>query len=117
MRTDKENNIIFFYYFEEFYDLCGNPEPVIKTSSRGLKYFDMDFTDWYKSHLYKAAKMVILDDDSTIFRKGGMVSYRTYSKKINAYRVNPLAIQIENLSRQRDLLQPRLMSGKIEVKQ
>ena len=30
--------------------------------------------------------------------------------------INHLAIQIENLSRQRDLLLPRLMSGKLEVK-
>lgn len=118
MRIDKENNIIYFDNDEEFYDLCVSPEFVFKTSSKtGVICFDMDFTDWYKSHIDEAAKMVILDDDSTIFRKGDVVSYCTYSKKINAYRVNPLAIQIENLSRQRDLLQPRLMSGKIEVKQ
>ncbi|MBO7628951.1 MAG: hypothetical protein J6S87_03260, partial [Bacteroidales bacterium] len=31
--------------------------------------------------------------------------------------INQLAVQIDNLSRQRDLLLPRLMSGKLEVKE
>ena len=90
MRIDKENNIIYFDDDQEFYDLCVNPEPVIKAGKSGVKYFDMDFTDWYKSHVDEAAKIVILDDKSTILRRGGVVSYRTCSKKINAYRVNPV---------------------------
>lgn len=90
MRIDKENNIIYFDNDEEFYDFCVNPEPIIKTSSRGLKYFDIDFAEWYKNHVDEATKIVILDDDSTILRRGGVVSYRTCSKKINAYRINPI---------------------------
>ena len=90
MRIDKENNIIYFGGDQEFCDLCVNPEPVIKTGKSGVKYFDMDFTDWYKSHVDEATKIVILDDDSTILRRGGIVTYRTCSNKINAYRVNPL---------------------------
>lgn len=90
MRIDEENNIIYFDNDQEFYDLCVNPEPVIKTSSRDLNYFDMDFTEWYKSHVDEATKIVILDGKSTILHRGGVVSYRTCSKKINAYRVNPL---------------------------
>lgn len=90
MRTDKENNIIYFDNDEEFYDLCVNPEPVIKTGKSGVKYFDMDFTYWYKSLVDEATKIVILDDKSTILCRGGVVTYRTCNKKINAYRVNPL---------------------------
>lgn len=91
MRTDQANNIIYFDNDEEFYGLCVNPEPVIKTSSKtGITYFDMDFTEWYKSHVDEATKIVILDDKSTILRHGGVVTYRTCNKKINAYRVNPL---------------------------
>ena len=91
MRTDKENNIIYFDNDEELYDLCVSPEPVIKTSTNtSITYFDMDFTVWYKSHVDEATKMVILDDDSTILRRGGIVTNHTCSKKINAYRVNPL---------------------------
>lgn len=90
MRTDKENNIIYFDNDEEFYDLCVNPEPVIKTGKSGVKYFDMDFSEWYKVHVDEATKIVILDDDSTILRRGGMVTCRTCNKRINAYRVNPI---------------------------
>ncbi len=91
MRTDKENSIIYFDNDEEFYDLCVSPEPVIKTSTNtSITYFDMDFTVWYKSHVDEATKIVILDDDSTILRRGGVVTYRTCNKIINAYRVNPL---------------------------
>ena len=90
MRTDKENDIIYFDNDEEFYDFCVNPEPIIKTSSRGLKYFDMDFTEWYKSHVDEDTKIVILDRHSDILHHGGVVTSHTCSKKINAYRVNPL---------------------------
>ena len=90
MRIDQENNIIYFDNDKEFYDLCVNPESVIKTGKSGIKYFDMDFTDWYKSHVDENTKIVILDDDSTILHRGGVVTYRTCNKKIKAYRVNPL---------------------------
>lgn len=88
MRIDEENNIIYFDNDEELYDFCVSPEPVIKTSSKtGITYFDMDFTEWYKSHVEEATN---LDDGSTILRLGGVVTYRTCNKKINAYHVNPL---------------------------
>lgn len=90
MRIDQANNIIYFDNDEEFYDLCVSPDLVIKTSTKGNLYYDMDFTEWYKSHVDEATKIVILDDDSTIFHRGGVVTYRTCNKKINAYRVNPL---------------------------
>ena len=91
MRTDQANNIIYFDNDEEFYDLCVSPELVFKTSSKtGVTYFDMDFTEWYKNDVDEATKIVILDDKSTILHRGGVVSYRTCSKKINANRVNPL---------------------------
>jgi len=90
MRIDKENNIIYFDNDEEFYDLCVSPDLAFKTSTKGTLYYDMDFTEWYKSHVDENTKIVILDDKSTILRRGGVVTYRTCSKKINAYRVNPL---------------------------
>lgn len=91
MRIDKENNIIYFDNDEEFYDLCVSPELVFKTSSKtGVTYFDMDFAEWYKNDVDEATKIVILDDKSTILRRGGVVTYRTRSKKINAYCVNLL---------------------------
>ena len=91
MRIDEENNIIYFDNDEEFYDFCVSPEPVIKTSSKtGITYFDMDFTDWYKSHVDEDTKIVILDRHSDILHHGGVVTSHTCSKKINAYRVNPL---------------------------
>ena len=90
MRIDQENNIVYFDNDEEFFDFCVNTELVIKTSAKGTLYYDMDFTEWYKSHVGEATKIVILDDDSTILRRGGVVTYRTCNKKINAYRVNPL---------------------------
>lgn len=90
MRIDEENNIIYFDNDEELYDLCVSPDLVVKTSTKGTMYYDMDFTDWYKSHVDEATKMVILDDKSTILRRGGVVTYRTCNKKINAYCVNPL---------------------------
>lgn len=90
MRIDQENNIIYFDNDEEFYDLCVNPDPVIKTGKSVIKCFDMDFTDWYKSHVDEATKIVILDSHSEILHHGGVVTYRTCNKKINAYRVNPL---------------------------
>ena len=91
MRIDEENNIIYFDNDEEFYDFCVSPEPVIKTSSKtGITYFDMDFTDWYKSHVDEDTKIVILDRHSDILYHGGVVTSHTCSKKINAYRVNPL---------------------------
>lgn len=42
---------------------------------------------------------------------------QSFEDKINSVfkEINQLAIQNENLSRQRDLLLPRLMSGKLEV--
>ena len=90
MRIDKGNNIIYFDNDEEFYDFCVSPDLVVKTSAKGTLYYDMDFTEWYKTHVDEATKMVILDDKSTILRRGGVVSYRTSSKKINAYPVNPI---------------------------
>ena len=93
MRIDKENNIIYFDNDEEFYDLCVSPELVFKTSSKtGVTYFDMDFAEWYKNDVDEATKIVILDDKSTILRRGGVVTYRTCSKKINAYCVNLLEL-------------------------
>ena len=88
MRIDEENNIIYFDNDEEFYDFCVSPDLIVKTSAKGTLYYDMDFTEWYKSHVDEATKIVILDDDSTILRRGGVVTYRTCNKKINAYRVN-----------------------------
>lgn len=35
MRTDKENNIIYFDNDEEFYDLCVSPDLAFKTSTKG----------------------------------------------------------------------------------
>lgn len=90
MRTDQANNIIHFDNDEEFYDHCVRPDLIVKTSAKGTLYYDMDFTEWYKSHVNEDTKIVILDGKSTILHRGGVVSYRTCSKKINAYRVNPL---------------------------
>ena len=90
MRIDQENNIVYFDNDEEFFDFCVNTELVIKTSVKGTLYYDMDFTEWYKSHVDEATKIVILDSHSEILHHGGVVTYRTCNKKINAYRVNPL---------------------------
>ena len=90
MRVDQENNIIYFDNDDELYDLCVSPNLVIKTGPKGNLYYDMDFTEWYKSHVDETTEIVILDDGSTILRRGGVVTYRTCNKKINAYRVNPL---------------------------
>ena len=90
MRIDQENNIVYFDNDEEFFDFCVNTELVIKTSAKGTLYYDMDFTEWYKSHVGEATKIVILDSHSEILHHGGVVTYRTCNKKINAYRVNPL---------------------------
>lgn len=90
MRIDQTNNIIYFDNDEEFYDLCVNPDLVVKTDTVGDISLEIDFTEWYKNHVDEATKIVILDDKSTILHRGGVVTYRTYSKKINAYRVNPV---------------------------
>ena len=119
MRIDKENNIIYFDNDEEFYDFCVETYSINRrVRDHRVRKAGWDFSDWYQSNVNEDTKIVILDSDSTILRRGGMVTGRAgITRKINAYRVNPLAIQIKNLSCQRDLLLPRLKSGKLKVKQ
>lgn len=91
MRTDQANNIIYFDNDEEFYDFC------VKTYSINRRVRDhrvrkagWDFSDWYQSNVDENTKIVILDDNSTILHRGGMVACHTVTRQINAYRVNPL---------------------------
>ena len=91
MRIDQKNNIIYFDNDEEFYDFCVESYSINRrVRDHRVRKSGWDFTDWYKSHVDENTKIVILDDDSTILRRGGVVSYRTCNKKINAYRVHPL---------------------------
>ena len=92
MRTDKENNIIYFDNDEEFYDFCVETYSINRrVRDRRVRKAGWDFSDWYQSNVNDATKIVILDSNSTILRRGGMVAGRAgVTRKINAYRVNPL---------------------------
>lgn len=91
MRIDQENNIIYFDNDEEFYDLCVESYSVNRrVRDQRVRKTGWDFSYWYQSHINDATKIVILDNDSTILRRGGMVAGRAgITRKINAYRVNP----------------------------
>ena len=92
MRIDKENNIIYFDNDEEFYDFCVETYSINRrVRDHRVRKAGWDFSDWYQSHVNDATKIVILDSNSTILRRGGMVAGRAgVTRKINAYRVNPL---------------------------
>ena len=92
LRIDRENNIIYFDNDEEFYDLCVESFSVNRrVRDQRVRKAGWNFSDWYQSHVNDATKIVILDDDSTILRRGGMVAGRAgITRKINAYRVNLL---------------------------
>lgn len=87
MNIDEEKNIIYFDNDNEFYDYCVNPDPVVATTDLGTLHSDWFFTEWYQSHVDEATKIVILDDNSTILRRYGVVAGRGgVCKQINAYR-------------------------------
>ena len=92
MRIDKENNIIYFDNDEEFYDFCVETYSINRrVRDHRVRKAGWDFSDWYQSNVNEDTKIVILDSDSTILRRGGMVTGRAgITRKINAYRVNPV---------------------------
>ena len=91
MRIDQTNNIIYFDNDEEFYDYCVETYSINRrVRDQRVRKAGWDFSDWYQSHVNDATKIVILDDDSTILRRGGMVACHAVTRKINAYRVNPV---------------------------
>ena len=92
MRTDKENDIIYFDNDEEFYDFCVETYSINRrVRDHRVRKAGWDFSDWYQSNVNEDTKIVILDSDSTILRRGGMVTGRAgITRKINAYRVNPV---------------------------
>ena len=87
MNIDEEKNILYFDNDDEFYEYCVNLDLVVITSDQGTPFSDWFFTEWYQSHVDDATKIVILDDNSTILRRYGMVAGRGgVCKQINAYR-------------------------------
>ena len=92
MRIDQTNNIIYFDNDQEFYDFCVESFSVNRrVRDQRVRKAGWNFSDWYQGHVNDATKIVILDDGSTILRRGGMVAGRAgITRKINAYRVNPV---------------------------
>ena len=92
MRIDEENNIIYFDNDEEFYDFCVESYSINRrVLDHRVRKSGWDFSDWYKSHVNEATKIVILDENSTILRRRGLVAGRAgITRQINAYRVNPV---------------------------
>ena len=92
MRIDQTNNIIYFDNDQEFCDFCVESYSVNRrVRDQRVRKSGWNFSDWYQSHVNDATKIVILDDGSTILRRGGMVAGRAgVTRKINAYRVNPI---------------------------
>ena len=91
MRIDRENNIIYFDNDEEFNDLCVESFSVNRrVRDQRVRKAGWNFSDWYQSHVNEATKIVILDENSTILRRSGMVACHAVTRKINAYRVNPV---------------------------
>lgn len=91
MRIDQTNNIIYFDNDQEFCDFCVESYAVNKrVRDQRVRKAGWNFSYWYQSHINDDTKIVILDNDSTILRRGGMVAGRAgITRKINAYRVNP----------------------------
>ena len=92
MRIDQENNIIYFDNDEEFYDFCVETYSINRrVRDHRVRKAGWDFSDWYQSNVNEDTRIVILDSNSTILRRGGMVTGRAgITRKINAYRVNPI---------------------------
>ena len=92
MRIDQKNNIIYFDNDEEFYDFCVESYSINRrVRDHRVRKSGWDFSDWYQSHVNEATKIVILDENSTILRRRGLVAGRAgITRQINAYRVNPL---------------------------
>lgn len=92
MRIDQDNNIIYFDNDQEFYDFCVESYSINRrVRDHRVRKSGWDFSDWYQSHVNEATKIVILDENSTILRRRGLVAGRAgITRQINAYRVNPL---------------------------
>lgn len=74
------DHVIFFKDDQEFEDICIHNIPP-----------NWEFSEWYNRHVDEDTKIVILDKNSTILRRGGKVAGRGgFAVKINAYRINPL---------------------------
>lgn len=92
MRIDQDNNIIYFDNDQEFYDFCVESYSINRrVRDHRVRKSGWDFSDWYQSHVNEATKIVILDENSTILRRRGLVAgCAGITRQINAYRVNPL---------------------------